>query len=229
MTNDVYSGSTTPAQDPAGYLLNGVFTKLSIDEFNINPVGALVSYPGSPLLVAQAMRKQDRLVACELQADEARALSVLFKNDSRVGVMTRDGYGAIKALLPPKEKRGLVLIDPPYEAQEAEFASILAALKEGLARWPTGIFAVWYPIKQRRTLLPFLRKAAQLPCKSALIAELLVRPDNSPLRLNGSGILILNPPYQLDQELTPTLPVLARLLGDSHPSSTLQWLKKETA
>jgi len=192
-----------------------------------NPVGALVSYPGSPLLVAQAMREQDRLAACELQPDEARALAALFKHDDRVNVMPRDGYAAVKALLPPKEKRGLVLIDPPYEAQEAEFTSILAALKEGLARWPTGIFAVWYPIKQRRTLLPFLRKAALLPCKSAFIAELLVRPDDSPLRLNGSGMLVINPPYQLDQELAPALPVLARLLGDSSPASTLQWLKQE--
>ena len=194
-----------------------------------NPVGALVNYPGSPLLVAQAMRDQDRLAACELQPDEARALASLFKNDKRVGVMARDGYGAVKALLPPKEKRGLVLIDPPYEAQEGEFASILAALKEGLARWPNGSFAVWYPIKIRRTLLPFLRKAALLPCKSALIAELLIRPDDSPLRLNGSGMLIINPPYQLDQELTPALPVLARLMGEKHHASSLQWLKQETS
>ena len=193
-----------------------------------NPVGALVSYPGSPLLVAQAMRANDRMAACELQPDEARALSSLFKHDSRVGVMPRDGYGAIKALLPPKEKRGLVLIDPPYETQEAEFVSILAALKEGLARWPTGIFAVWYPIKQRRTLQSFLRKAALLPCKSALVAELLVRPDDSPLRLNGSGMLVINPPFQLDQDLAPALPVLAKLLGDQHPSSSLQWLRKES-
>ncbi len=193
-----------------------------------NPVGALVMYPGSPLLVAQAMRAQDRLAACELHPDEARALAALFKGDARVGVMERDGYGAVKALLPPKEKRGLVLIDPPYEAQEAEFTTILAALKEGLARWSTGTFAVWYPIKRRRTLLPFLRKVAQLPCKSALIAELLVRPDDSALRLNGSGMLVINPPYLLEQELTPTLPVLAHLLGDAHPSSSLQWLKRES-
>ena len=193
-----------------------------------NPVGALVNYPGSPLLVAQAMREQDRLAACELQPDEARALALLFKNDKRVGVMARDGYGAIKALLPPKEKRGLVLIDPPYEAQEGEFTSILAALKEALASWPTGTFAVWYPIKIRRTLVPFLRKAALLPCKSALIAELLIRPDDSPLRLNGSGMLIINPPYQLDLELTPALPVLARLMGEKHHGSSLQWLKQET-
>ena len=194
-----------------------------------NPVGALVSYPGSPLLIAQSMREQDRLVACELQAEEARALASLFKGDLRVGVMERDGYAAVKALLPPKEKRGLVLIDPPYEAQEGEFASILGALEEGLARWPTGTFAVWYPVKQRRTLQPFLRKAAKLPCKSVLLAELMVRPDDSPLRLNGSGMLVINPPYLLDQELAPALPVLARLLGEREHGSNLQWLKAEPA
>lgn len=200
-----------------------------------NPVGALVNYPGSPLLVAQALREHDRLAACELQPDEARALAALFKNDARVAVHARDGYGAIKALLPPKaangkNMRGLVLIDPPYEAQEAELVAVLAALKEGLARWPTGTFALWYPIKQRRTLNPFFRKAAHLPCKSALFVELLVRPDDSPLRLNGSGMLIINPPYQLDAELAPALPVLARLLGEQHGGSArLEWLKQDAS
>ena len=197
-----------------------------------NPVGALVTYPGSPLLAAQAMRAQDRLAACELQHDEARALAALFKGDPRVTVHERDGYGAVKALLPPKNhapgiNRGLVLIDPPYEAQAAEFDRVLAALADGLARWPTGTFAVWYPIKQRRTLAPFLRKAAKLPCKSALLAELQVHPDDSPLRLNGSGMLVLNPPYRLDAELAPVLPVLVRLLGEKGASSRLEWLVQE--
>ena len=191
-----------------------------------NPVGALVNYPGSPLLVAQAMRAQDRLVACELQPEEARALGQLFARDPRVQVRAGDGYAAVKALVPPKERRGLVLIDPPYEAQEAEFPRILDALAEGLARWPTGMFAVWYPIKQRRSLLPFLRKAARLPIKSAFVAELLVRPDDSPLRLNGSGLLLLNAPYQLDAELAPVLPVLVRLLGEAGASHRLEWLKQ---
>jgi 23S rRNA (adenine2030-N6)-methyltransferase len=197
-----------------------------------NPVGALVTYPGSPLLVAQAMRPQDRLAACELQPDEARALAALFQGDARVTVQARDGYGAIKAWLPPKAHtqgiaRGLVLIDPPYETQADEFDTILAALRDALARWPTGIFAVWFPIKQRRTLASFLRRAAMLPCKSALLAELQVRPDDSPLRLNGSGMLVLNPPYKLEAELTPVLPVLVRLLGDTGASSRLEWLKRE--
>lgn len=196
-----------------------------------NPVGALVTYPGSPLLVAQAMRAQDRLVACELQPDEARALAALFKDDPRVGVQARDGYGAMKALLPPKAhtagiSRGLVLIDPPYETQEDELETVLHALDDALARWPTGIYAVWYPIKRRKSLAKFLRKAALLPCKSALIAEVLIRHDNSPLRLNGSGLLIINPPYRLDHDLEPVLPVLARLLGEAGASSRLEWLKK---
>ncbi|MEO8160729.1 MAG: 23S rRNA (adenine(2030)-N(6))-methyltransferase RlmJ [Arenimonas sp.] len=192
-----------------------------------NPVGALIAYPGSPLLIAQSMRPQDRLVACELQPDEARALETLFRHDDRVSTMARDGYAAVKALLPPKEKRGFVLIDPPYEAQEEEFPRILEALADGLARWPTGCFAVWFPIKQRRSLLPFLRKLAKLPCKSVLQAELLVRPDDSPLRLNGSGMVIVNPPYKLDQDLAPALPVLAKLLADGEPDSKLAWLRKE--
>jgi 23S rRNA (adenine2030-N6)-methyltransferase len=196
-----------------------------------NPVGALVTYPGSPLLIAQAMREHDRLVACELQHDEARALAALFKNDARVGVQARDGYGAMKALLPPKAHtagitRGLVLVDPPYEAQAAEFDAILAALRDALERWPTGMFAVWYPIKQRRTIAPFLRKAAALPCRSVLVAELQVHPDDSPLRLTGSGMLLVNPPYQLDADLAPVMPVLVKLLGEKGSGSRLEWLKK---
>ncbi|HWU71752.1 MAG TPA: 23S rRNA (adenine(2030)-N(6))-methyltransferase RlmJ, partial [Pseudoxanthomonas sp.] len=144
-----------------------------------NPVGALLAYPGSPLLAAQALRERDRLAACELQPEEAAELKALFARDPRVAVHARDGYDAIKALLPPKRAdksggdtkfaRGLVLIDPPYEAQDAEYPRIAAALKEGLARWPNATWVVWYPIKQRRSLLPFLRKAAALPAKSALV------------------------------------------------------------
>jgi len=130
-----------------------------------NPVGALVNYPGSPLIAAQVMREQDRLAACELQPEEARALASLFRQDERVGVHARDGYGAMKALLPPKEKRGFVLIDPPYESQDAEYVTILAAIKDALVRWPTGTYAIWYPIKQRKSLNQFFRKAANLPCK----------------------------------------------------------------
>lgn len=189
-------------------------------------------YPGSPLLAAQAMRPQDHLVACELQPEEAKELKSLFARDARVVVHERDGYAAIKALLPPKSgatrfARGMVVIDPPYEAQQDEYPLVLDAIKETLQRWPAATLAVWYPIKQRRSLRPFMRKIAHLPCKSAWTAELLVRPDDSPLRLNGSGMLVINPPWQLDGVIAPALPVLASLLGEAGASSQLEWMKRE--
>jgi len=198
-----------------------------------NPVDTLIAYPGSPLLTAQAMRSQDRLAACELQPEEAEALKSLFAGDRRVAVHARDGYGAIRALLPPRADgvryaRGLLLIDPPYEAQDAEYPRIVEAVAECLARWPQAAVAIWYPIKQRRTLRPFFRDLAALPARGLLLAELLVRPDDSPLRLNGSGMAVLNPPWKLDQQLADALPVLERALGEDAGAGTrLEWLHRE--
>jgi 23S rRNA (adenine2030-N6)-methyltransferase len=195
-----------------------------------NPVGALIAYPGSPLLVAQAMREQDRLAACELQPDEAAVLKELFAHDPRVAVHARDGYAAIKAMLPPKLgsmkfARGLVLIDPPYEVQDNEYPQIISSVREALERWPQGTYAIWYPIKLRRSLQPFFRKAAALPGKSVMLAELQVRPDDSPLRLNGSGMLIVNPPWHFDQQIAPALPLLKHALGEQGATTRLEWLK----
>ena len=195
-----------------------------------NPVGALIAYPGSPLLVAQALREQDRLAACELQPEEAAALKELFAHDARVAVHARDGYGAIKAMLPPKLgnakfARGLVLIDPPYEVQDNEYPQIISSVREAMERWPQATYAIWYPIKLRRSLQPFFRKAAALPGKSVMLAELQVRADDSPLRLNGSGMVIINPPWKFDQQLAPALPVLKKALGEASASIRLEWLK----
>ena len=189
------------------------------------------AYPGSPWLLAYALRADDRIAACELQNEEAAALKALFAGEARVAVHPRDGYAAVKALLPPRVgevrfARGLVLIDPPYEAQLGEFDAALAALREGLARWPTAVFALWYPIKQRRALQPFFRRAAALPARSALLAELLVRRDDLPLRMNGSGLLILNPPWQFDRALAPALQALRPALAEGADASTrLEWLR----
>jgi 23S rRNA (adenine2030-N6)-methyltransferase len=181
------------------------------------------AYPGSPWLLAHALRDQDRIACCELQPEEATALKALFRGEPRVAVHQRDGYTAMKALLPPtvagtRFARGLVLIDPPFEAQLEEFDTALAALREGLARWPQALYALWYPIKQRRALQPFYRAAAALPAKSIVLAELLVRADDSPLRMNGSGLLLLNPPYQFEAGLRRTLPALvSTLMADAPP------------
>jgi 23S rRNA (adenine2030-N6)-methyltransferase len=188
-------------------------------------------YPGSPWLLAHALRANDQIACCELQPEEATALRRNFANDVRVAVHQRDGYAALKALLPPRRGdtkfgRGLVLIDPPYEAQLEEFDRAIAALRDGLARWPQATYALWYPIKQRRVLQPFFRQAVALPAKSALLVELLVRPDDSPLRMNGSGLLLLNPPWQLDAVLAPTLAVLRDRLGEAGASMRLEWLRE---
>ncbi|MBP7371136.1 MAG: 23S rRNA (adenine(2030)-N(6))-methyltransferase RlmJ [Arenimonas sp.] len=194
----------------------------------VNPVGSLINYPGSPVLIAQQLREQDRLICYESQKPEFDALRQIFKNDHHVKTVLGDGYQALKALLPPSERRGLVLIDPPYEAQEQEFQQILNSLHEALLRWPTGQFAIWYPIKQRRSLIGFFRKVAQLPMKSALVFELLVRKDNSPLRMNGSGMLIINPPYQMDTDLNASMSKLVDLLSDGEASHRIAWIKTES-
>ena len=189
------------------------------------PSPALRHYPGSPRLALAALRPQDRLAACELHPEDAAALKATLASDARAAVHHRDGYEAVRALLPAKEKRGLVLIDPPYEAQEAEYPRVLEAVETALTRWPTGGVAVWYPIKQRRTLHGFFRDAAALAPRGLLCAELLIRPDDSPLRLNGSGMLLFHPPWKLDEALAPALPVLARLLGEHHATQRLEWLR----
>lgn len=185
-------------------------------------------YPGSPLQAARAMRSTDSAHLCELHPEEATLLRELFHHDSRVHVHNRNGYEALKGLLPPKEKRGLVLIDPPYEAQEAEYRLIEAALKSALLRWPGGIYAIWYPIKLRSQVQPFLRWLQHCGAKRVLRAELLVRPDDSPLRLNGSGMVILNAPWNLDQVLREPLQAMARLLSQERPAEwRLDWLVQE--
>lgn len=185
-------------------------------------------YPGSPWIAAHLMRAGDSAHLCELQAAETASLRQLFRGDDRVHVHQRDGYEALKALLPPKEKRGLVLIDPPFEAQDAEFRLIEKAVKAALERWPTGVFAVWYPIKLRSHVQPFHRWLAKSGAKRVLAAELLIHPDDSPLRLNGTGMVIVNAPWKLDNALRDAMPVLRRLLGT--PGQTeyrLTWLVEE--
>jgi 23S rRNA (adenine2030-N6)-methyltransferase len=188
------------------------------------------AYPGSPWLLAHALREQDRIACCELREDEATLLKRHVGGDPRVAVHARDGYAAMRALLPPKigavrYARGLVLIDPPYEAQLAEFDTARAALRDALILWPQATYALWYPIKRRSALKPFYRSAATLDAKSVLACELLVRPDDSPLRMNGSGLLILNAPWRFETVLKPVLAALRAALGEAGASAQLEWLK----
>jgi 23S rRNA (adenine2030-N6)-methyltransferase len=231
--DDVEAAKTGEWRDGIGRLFAGPEAPAPLRRYvdairACNPDGTLRVYPGSPLLAAQALRANDRLVLCEMQDEEAVALRALFRDDPRAPVHARDGYAALNALLPPAERRGLVLIDPPFEEQEGEFATIEAALRKAHARWPNGVYAVWYPIKSHRNIAPFLRHLSAGPFDKAFVAELLVRPDDSTLRLNGCGMLVANPPWQLDARLATLLPALRDTLAQSPGASQrLRWLRGE--
>ncbi|MCU7372930.1 23S rRNA (adenine(2030)-N(6))-methyltransferase RlmJ [Paucibacter sp. O1-1] len=178
------------------------------------PAHDLAVYPGSPLLASLLMRDSDRAQLCELQPDEASRLREVFRGDSRMAVHQRDGYEALKGLLPPGRSGGLVLIDPPFEAQEGEFRAIEEALTVAQARWPTGVYLRDLVSDQvapeHRALSPLAegKRLAQGPGGAATI-----HPDNSSLRLNGTGMVILNTPWKFDRLLEEILPVLAHHLA----------------
>lgn len=198
-----------------------------VRRFDAGQGTALAHYPGSPLIASMLMREQDRGILCELHEEEAAALRDALRGDARFAIHQRDGYAALKALLPPPQKRGVVLIDPPFEAQGGEFAAIQAALDDAFTRWPNAIYAIWYPIKLRETIAPFHRWiGAHQRVDDALVAELLLHPDNSLLRLNGCGLAIVNPPWQFDRQLETLLPALDKLLAQGrYGEHRLTWLK----
>ena len=189
--------------------------------------GQLTAYPGSPRIALALLRGGDRAALCELEPREADALKGLFRRDPRAQVHERDGYEALGALLPPREKRGLVLIDPPYEAPD-EFERLEPALVAALARWPTGMFAIWYPIKAGAADGRFLARMAGSGVRRQLVAELTIERDDSPAGLNGAGMLLVNPPWQLDERLAGALPWLhARLAAERHGRWRVSWLVPE--
>lgn len=170
----------------------------------LNPTHELRFYPGSSSFVHSFLRPQDRMILGELHPDNARLLKQFFTSDKRVAVHQQDGYQSLKAFLPPKERRGLVLIDPPYEKPD-ELLSLPAKIATEIKRWETGIYAIWYPIKTRELLKPFYRAWQTHITRPMLVTELCVYPDDHAGRLNGSGMLIINPPWQLDQQLETVL------------------------
>ncbi|GEO18166.1 23S rRNA (adenine(2030)-N(6))-methyltransferase RlmJ [Microvirga aerophila] len=171
-------------------------------------------YPGSPGILRELLRRQDRGVFVELHPADHAVLSGAFNTVANLKVMHLDGWTALHALIPPKERRGLVLIDPPYEKPN-ELERLGTELLEALAKWPTGVYAGWYPIK---ALEPVDAVAARLHAESprpGLRLELLVDDPRDPSRLNGSGLFVLNPPWALREEAEILLPALAERLSRS--------------
>jgi len=179
----------------------------------LNHGGALRAYPGSPLIAAAFLRQGDRAAFCDLLAGEAESLRREFRGDPRIGVHLRDGYEALGALLPPPEKRGLALIDPPYEETESDFSRVADALLAAAARWPQGVLMAWYPIKLGAVAARLHRRIVDAGAKRVLVAELCVHPDDSRAGLNGSGLVTLNPPWQLAEDLHAILPPLHAALA----------------
>jgi 23S rRNA (adenine2030-N6)-methyltransferase len=187
-------------------------------------------YPGSPRLAAMLMRPADRAALCELAPREAEALRQEFSRDGRFSVHMRDGYESLKALLPPPERRGLVLVDPPYEAQEQEFGTVAEALAAAQRRWPQGVFAAWYPIKRAATVAAFHASLAARGVRELLVAELSVHPQDSAVGLNGSGMALLGPPWRLDEELAAALPAVHAALAPAGAGGTrVEWIVPEVA
>jgi 23S rRNA (adenine2030-N6)-methyltransferase len=179
----------------------------------LNPQDGLRLYPGSPLLTRHLLRRQDRLTAIELHPEDAQSLKKVFAGDHHVRVIGLDGWLALGAHLPPKEKRGLVLVDPPFE-EEGEFAHMIDGLNKAHRRWPGGIYAFWYPVKDRAAVERFRTALRGSGILRILDATLSIRAPSPEPKLDGCGMAIVNPPYVLDRELSEILPVLARLLGE---------------
>lgn len=169
-------------------------------------------YPGSPEIIRARLRADDRLVAVELQREEKRTLAGAFARERRVQIQAGDGYQAVKAFLPPPERRGLVLIDPPFEIRD-EFSRVVRALKHGHRRWSTGIYMIWYPIKHRAPVATFHQALATSGIRRIAVAEMLLRPADDAERLNGCGLILVNPPWRLQPALREVLGALAPRFG----------------
>jgi len=172
------------------------------------------TYPGSPAVIREFLRPGDRGVFVELHPEDAAVLKERYNSDSRTKVLHLDGWTAVNAQIPPPERRGLVLIDPPYEVP-GEVERLGAHLLKAVAKWPTGIFLAWYPVKDAAAID---RMAAELDAglaRPALRLDLLIARPDDPTRLSGSGLIVVNPPWRLAEEALVFLPALAERLAQS--------------
>ena len=192
-----------------------------------NPDGMLATYPGSPLIMRHLLRKQDRLSAIELHPHDARTLKNLFEGDFQTRVLELDGWLALGAHLPPKEKRGLVLVDPPFE-KEDEFGRLVEGLQKAHRRWPGGIYALWYPIKDRSAVNRFRADLSKTGIAKILDVRFDIRSAPAEPRLDGTGMIVVNPPFTLEEELSVLLPALHNLLAESPNAKwAVTWLAGE--
>lgn len=190
-----------------------------------NQNGTLARYPGSPLLARKLFRPQDRLSALELHPADYRKLRDLLEGDVQARVSELDGWLALNAYVPPKEKRGLVLVDPPFE-EEGEWTRLVEGLAKAHKKWATGLYALWYPLKEPREVNRFATDLKATGIPKMLRAELLVERAVAG-KLYGSGMILVNPPFVLEDELKSILPALVKALGRDGASHRLEWIRGE--
>ncbi len=213
-------GRLLAVRDAGASLPEGIVDYLSL-------IDRLGLYPGSPALIQALLRPGDRLVCCELHPEDYAGLRALMRAEARVSIHLRDGYEAMRAFLPPPERRALVLIDPPYEAP-GEFARLTEALRQGCIKFPSGIFAAWYPIKGRAPARAFHAAVAEAGIRDVVAAELLLREPIDPDRLNGCGLLVVNPPWRFMDEVEPMLASLASILAPDDGAARLVRITEES-
>ncbi len=222
----LYDLSSEPAQktgewrEGIGRLMQGALTPAATEILapyldvvrGLNPDGGLLRYPGSPLLARSLMRHDDSLVANELHPEDFDELAELFAGDRQVKVMSLDAWTAVKALLPPRERRGVTLIDPAFE-ETGELGRLVDALAAGVRRFATGTFLMWYPIKEARPVAAFRSQIADLALPKAMAIEFMIRGTQDETRLNGAGLIAVNAPFTLAANLEVLLPELVAVLA----------------
>lgn len=193
----------------------------------LNPDGGVRLYPGSPKLARVLFRPQDRLSAMELHPDDYETLHRLFDGDFQSRITCLDGWLALGAHVPPKEKRGIILVDPPFE-KEGEYERLADGLAKAYRRFAGGTYCLWYPLKRGAPIADFHRALKELEIPKMLCAELSVRSDRETTGLTGSGLIVVNPPYTLKAELEKLLPFLKeKLRQDRFASARSFWLTGE--
>ena len=192
-----------------------------------NPDGVLRFYPGSPFVTRHMLRPQDRLMALELHPADAAALRDNFSGDWQTRVTHLDGWAALGTHLPPKEKRGLVLVDPPFE-ERGEFTRMAQSLVQAHKRWPGGTYVYWYPIKEPGEVEAYIKALKASGIGKILRLELTLRAPSQPPRLHGTGMIVVNPPFVLEEEMSVLLPALADLLADAGRGAwRMEWVAGE--
>ncbi|QIO07950.1 23S rRNA (adenine(2030)-N(6))-methyltransferase RlmJ [Acinetobacter lanii] len=239
-----YDLSTSAAQK-SGEFLNGIHRLVKLDDSITRNAPAGVqqylkivnemregsgkgAYPGSPWFALEGMREMDKATIFEMQRDVFQQLYMNIR-DRRAGLHERDAYEGLLGVIPPKEKRGLVMIDPPYELERKDFPQLVELLCAAYRKWPTGCYAVWYPIKDRAMIDRFEKKMIKTGIRRQLVCEICVWPDDTPVGLNGCGLLVINPPWKFSEDADEALQWLFPHLrmSENGGHAAVRWLVGE--